>query len=54
MIYCWHQVFEVAPSLFMVELRKKGGDTLEYHNVSPCVQHSSGVLQAVFLPVSMV
>lgn len=26
------EVFEVAPSLFMVELRKKGGDTLEYHN----------------------
>ena len=26
-------MFEVAPSLFMVELRKKGGDTLEYHNV---------------------
>lgn len=25
------EVFEVAPSLFMVELRKKGGDTLEYH-----------------------
>jgi 5'-AMP-activated protein kinase catalytic alpha subunit len=28
------EVFEVAPSLFMVELRKKGGDTLEYHTVS--------------------
>jgi serine/threonine protein kinase len=26
------EVFEVAPSLFMVELRKKGGDTLEYHS----------------------
>jgi hypothetical protein len=26
------QVFEVAPSLFMVELRKAHGDTLEYHN----------------------
>ncbi|KAJ7530752.1 hypothetical protein O6H91_14G017500 [Diphasiastrum complanatum] len=25
------EVFEVAPSLFMVELRKAGGDTLEYH-----------------------
>ncbi|KAM7261274.1 hypothetical protein ACFE04_026749 [Oxalis oulophora] len=25
------EVFEVAPSLYMVELRKLGGDTLEYH-----------------------
>lgn len=26
------EIFEVAPSLFVVELRKAGGDTLEYHN----------------------
>jgi hypothetical protein len=26
-------VFEVAPSLHMVELRKTGGDTLEFHKV---------------------
>jgi uncharacterized protein Veg len=26
------QVFEVAPSLFMVELHKANGDTLEYHS----------------------
>ncbi|XP_042520197.1 CBL-interacting serine/threonine-protein kinase 23-like [Macadamia integrifolia] len=26
------EVFEVAPSLFMVELRKSSGDTLEFHN----------------------
>lgn len=32
------QVFEVAPSLHMVELRKIGGDTLEFHNVC---QHSN-------------
>uniref|UniRef100_A0A803QTK2 non-specific serine/threonine protein kinase n=1 Tax=Cannabis sativa TaxID=3483 RepID=A0A803QTK2_CANSA len=25
------EVFEVAPSLHMVELRKTGGDTLEFH-----------------------
>lgn len=25
------QVFEVAPSVHMVELRKTGGDTLEFH-----------------------
>jgi len=31
-------VFEVAPSLHMVELRKIGGDTLEFHNVC---QHSN-------------
>ena len=27
------QVFEVAPSLCMVEIRKAGGDTLEFHKV---------------------
>lgn len=25
------EIFEVAPSLYMVELRKSGGDTLEFH-----------------------
>ncbi|WP_248792654.1 hypothetical protein, partial [Escherichia coli] len=25
------EIFEVAPSLFMVELRKSQGDTLEFH-----------------------
>ena len=25
------EVFEVAPSVHMVELRKTGGDTLEFH-----------------------
>jgi hypothetical protein len=33
------QVFEVAPSLFMVEVRKAVGDTLEYHKVYPARQH---------------
>jgi hypothetical protein len=37
----------------MVELRKKGGDTLEYHTVSAYAQHSIGVieveLQALFM-----
>jgi hypothetical protein len=28
------QVFEVAPSLFMVELSKNNGDTIEYNHVS--------------------
>jgi len=28
------EVFEVAPSLFMVELQKHHGDTLEYNHVS--------------------
>lgn len=27
------QIFQVAPSLCMVELRKSGGDTLEFHKV---------------------
>jgi hypothetical protein len=39
------QVFEVAPSLFMVELRKAHGDTLEYHNVCTfCISSSKLVL----------
>ncbi|XP_011015223.1 PREDICTED: CBL-interacting serine/threonine-protein kinase 23 [Populus euphratica] len=25
------EIFEVAPSLYMVEVRKSGGDTLEFH-----------------------
>ena len=25
------EVFQVAPSLYMVEMRKSGGDTLEFH-----------------------
>lgn len=29
------EVFEMAPGLHMVEVRKAGGDTLEYHKVSP-------------------
>lgn len=27
------QVYEVAPSLFMVDVRKAAGETLEYHKV---------------------
>lgn len=27
------QVFEMAPSLFMIEVRKAMGDTLDYHKV---------------------
>jgi hypothetical protein len=27
------EVFEMAPDLHMVEVRKAGGDTLEYHKV---------------------
>ncbi|KAH9747989.1 CBL-interacting serine/threonine-protein kinase 23 [Citrus sinensis] len=30
------EIFEVAPSLYMVELRKSGGDTLEFHKVCYC------------------
>ncbi|KAF7806391.1 CBL-interacting serine/threonine-protein kinase 24 isoform X1 [Senna tora] len=29
-----YKVFEVAPSLFMVDVRKAAGDTLDYHKVS--------------------
>lgn len=28
------QILEVAPSLYMVEMRKSEGDTLEFHKVS--------------------
>ncbi len=44
MYLCW-QVFEVAPSLYMVELRKSNGDTLEYHNVSVHVNANAILLQ---------
>ncbi|CAM6109045.1 unnamed protein product [Calypogeia fissa] len=33
------EVFQVAPSLFMVELRQAGGDTLEYRNFSKRLSH---------------
>lgn len=33
-IFSQVQVFEVAPSLFMVDVRKASGDCLEYHKVS--------------------
>jgi len=33
-----YQIFEVAPSLYMVDVRKVAGDTLEYHKVcSVCI-----------------
>lgn len=34
------EVFEMAPGLHMVEVRKAGGDTLEYHKVSPHIAPS--------------
>ncbi|XP_052182685.1 CBL-interacting serine/threonine-protein kinase 23-like isoform X2 [Diospyros lotus] len=33
------EIFEVAPSLHMVELRKTGGDTLEFHKVQAIRSH---------------
>jgi hypothetical protein len=33
----YFQIFEVAPSLFMVDVRKVAGDTLEYHRVCSCI-----------------
>ncbi|KAF6156675.1 hypothetical protein GIB67_017811, partial [Kingdonia uniflora] len=30
-LWSHYQVYEVAPSLFMVDVRKASGDTLEYH-----------------------
>jgi hypothetical protein len=32
----FNQIFQVAPSLHMVEVRKAKGDTLEFHKVSLC------------------
>ena len=32
--FFFFQIFEVAPSLYMVEVRKAGGDTLEFHKAS--------------------
>lgn len=36
-----YQVFEVAPSLFMVDVRKVAGDTLEYHRVCSLILYTS-------------
>uniref|UniRef100_A0A5B7A2D0 non-specific serine/threonine protein kinase n=1 Tax=Davidia involucrata TaxID=16924 RepID=A0A5B7A2D0_DAVIN len=41
------EVFEVAPSLHMVELRKTGGDTLEFHNFYK--SFSSGLKDIVWI-----
>ncbi|CAA6672657.1 unnamed protein product [Spirodela intermedia] len=41
------QVYEVAPSLFMIDVRKVSGDTLEYHRVGasyPSEKHRVAVL----------
>ncbi|KAH7286408.1 hypothetical protein KP509_32G005800 [Ceratopteris richardii] len=40
------EVFEVAPSLFVVEVRKAGGDTLEYHKF--CQSFSEGLKDIVW------
>ncbi|KAH9747988.1 CBL-interacting serine/threonine-protein kinase 23 [Citrus sinensis] len=41
------EIFEVAPSLYMVELRKSGGDTLEFHK--SCKQLSQDVVNSANL-----
>lgn len=41
------QVYEVAPSLFMIEVRKAAGDTLEYHKVS--VYDSDSIISLVHI-----
>lgn len=43
------EVFEVAPSLFMVELQKNHGDTLEYNHVRA---HSTIATPTDFSPLS--
>lgn len=43
------QVFEVAPSLFMVDVRKVAGDTLEYHRVCFVISSFSYHVGHVFL-----
>ncbi|KAL2575486.1 hypothetical protein GLYMA_16G020200v4 [Glycine max] len=42
------EVFEVAPSLHMVELRKTGGDTLEFHKFYKNFSSSSGLQDVVW------
>ncbi|KAG5036813.1 hypothetical protein JHK86_017653 [Glycine max] len=42
------EVFEVAPSLHMVELRKTGGDTLEFHKFYKSFSSSSGLQDIVW------
>lgn len=42
-----HQIFQVAPSLHMVQVRKAKGDTLEFHKVT----FSSPVFSFSLLPL---
>ncbi|KAK3204538.1 hypothetical protein Dsin_018584 [Dipteronia sinensis] len=44
------EIFQVAPSLYMVELRKSGGDTLEFHKFYNSL--STGLKDIVWKPVA--
>ncbi|KAK2642924.1 hypothetical protein Ddye_024687 [Dipteronia dyeriana] len=44
------EIFQVAPSLYMVELRKSGGDTLEFHKFYKSL--STGLKDIVWRPVA--
>ncbi|KAI9198696.1 hypothetical protein LWI28_020728 [Acer negundo] len=44
------EIFQVAPSLFMVELRKSGGDTLEFHKFYKSL--STGLKDIVWKPLA--
>ncbi|KAK0579462.1 hypothetical protein LWI29_026662 [Acer saccharum] len=44
------EIFQVAPSLYMVELRKSGGDTLEFHKFYKSL--STGLKDIVWKPVA--
>jgi hypothetical protein len=49
MCHLFLKVFEVAPSFYMVELRKASGDSLEYHEVSQKHSQSFGFLFLSYL-----
>ncbi|KAK4858333.1 hypothetical protein QYF36_014817 [Acer negundo] len=44
------EIFQVAPSLYMVELRKSGGDTLEFHKFYKSL--STGLKDIVWKPLA--
>jgi len=41
------QIYEVAPSLFMVDVRKAAGETLEYHKVYKYISNNNSFIITV-------
>uniref|UniRef100_A0A7N0TDE6 Uncharacterized protein n=1 Tax=Kalanchoe fedtschenkoi TaxID=63787 RepID=A0A7N0TDE6_KALFE len=44
------EIFEVAPALFMVDVRKAAGDTLEYHKMSELLKLMGNKVLMALIP----